>query len=346
MQSKRLWCLVGSIVLLSATASVRADVDPDLYDYDALIDSDGNTTTGCSVALHDANFNGSVSGVEYIVTARVERLPMSAKVDSVTIRQCISGWTFTMPSDFDGNWAVGLQTGVAVPSPYDFADVVEFYVPLASLGDPNVVRLYFHATQAATGANDVLLTTTGGHDAASPILFSLSNRTAPALSHLALACCALLLSVIAGWGLRQRGRLVTTIVAVGFLSSLAMTVWAATIMLDGNVTDWVGVPRAGTDALDDSSIGDPAEDIAAAFVTADAQNLYFRMDQVNLAPVVCGDGIIQSGEYCESDADCHAVCDVVGGAVCGSSVAGAASLPPPVPCTCSNCMCVGDCDTW
>ena len=105
------------------------------------------------------------------------------------------------------------------------------------------------------------------------------------------------------------------------------------------------MPRAGTDAVNDSSIGDPAEDIAAAFVTVDAQNLYFRMDQVNLAPVVCGDGIIESGEYCETDADCQPACDVAGGAACGTAVAGSGGggiLPPP--CTCSSCMCVGNCN--
>ncbi|MBI3786568.1 MAG: hypothetical protein HY270_24525 [Deltaproteobacteria bacterium] len=343
MRSKWLWSLVGILSLLAASKSVRADYDPDLYDYDVLIDSDNNTATGCTVALHDLNFNGSVSGVEYIVTAHVDRFSTSATVDSVTIRQCMSGSTFSGPSEVDpGSWAVGLQTGIPVPSPYNFADVVEFYVPLASIANSGMLHLYFHATQSTLKFNDVLLTT-NGQDTGSPILFRVANHAAPALSPLALAVAALLLTGFARWGLRRRSRLVTAAIVLAFSISLAFTVWAVTIALDGSVSDWTGVPAAGTDAVNDSSIGDPAEDIAAAFVTADAQNLYFRFDQVNLAPVVCGDGIVESGEYCETTADCEPACDVAGGASCGTSVAGGSN---PTSCACVACMCVGDCNHW
>ena len=337
MRSIWLWCFVGTVAMLAAATSARADFNPDPYYYEVLIDTDNNTSTGCDVALHDANFNGTVSGVEYIVRALVLRFSANADVDEVTLRHCISGTTFTAPAiENSGNWAVGLNNGVPVPAPYNFADVVEFYVSLAHIGSPGTMRLAFHAKQKPSPLNDVLLTT-NGDTTGSPIIFPPGQR-APALSNLALALCAVLLTAGAWWGLRRRSTLASALLAVAFLSSLAMTAWAVTIMLDGNVSDWTGVPRAGTDAVNDSSVGDPAEDIAAAFVTADAQNLYFRMDQVNLAPVVCGDGIIESGEYCEKDADCHAVCDTVDGATC-------ASLPPPPACTCSNCMCVG-CDAW
>jgi hypothetical protein len=58
------------------------------------------------------------------------------------------------------------------------------------------------------------------------------------------------------------------------------------------------------DQVNDSTADDPAEDFVAAFATADAVNLYFRMDLVNLAPVVCGNGVRESGEDCEADIDC------------------------------------------
>ena len=345
MRSKWLWVWIGCVALLTAATSARADYAPDFYDYDALIDVDNNTSTGCTVALHDANFNGTVSGVEFIVTARVKRFATNASVDQVFLRHCVSGTMFTSYDEFDdGDWPVGLQAGIPVPAPYNLADVVEFYVPLMSLGNPGVMRFYFHATQTASLVNDVLLTT-NGQDVGSPIVFP-SGQTAPAISKLALAVCALLLTGGAWWGLRRRYPLASTLLAIVFVSSIAIAAWALTIVLDGQIGDWIGVPRAGTDAVNDSSIGDPAEDIAAVFVTADAQNLYFRFDQVNLAPVVCGDGIIESGEYCETTADCMtASCDETGGASCSNialSVAGGAAQPPQ-PCTCSNCMCTGDC---
>jgi hypothetical protein len=57
------------------------------------------------------------------------------------------------------------------------------------------------------------------------------------------------------------------------------------------------------------------------------------MDQVNLAPVVCGNGIIESGETCESNSDCTPASLVTG-------QGGAAE----VTCACVNCQCVGTCN--
>jgi len=89
---------------------------------------------------------------------------------------------------------------------------------------------------------------------------------------------ALLFGLTAIWMIRKRksnfGKALIVLIAVAGMAGLA---WAATIVLDGQVNDWAGI-TAHPDAVDDSSIGDPNEDIWAGFVTSDNAYFYFRMD--------------------------------------------------------------------
>lgn len=58
---------------------------------------------------------------------------------------------------------------------------------------------------------------------------------------------------------------------------------AVTMIMDGEVADWSGIAPIATDPGGDSSSADSAEDIRAAFITADAQTLYFRLDIADVA---------------------------------------------------------------
>ncbi len=86
---------------------------------------------------------------------------------------------------------------------------------------------------------------------------------------------------------QQSSRLITVLIAGTILSTLA---WAATVLRDGNVADWLGVSAAVTDASSDA----PANaDIRAVYHQQDSSNLYIRVDAdvrlevpANLAPVV------------------------------------------------------------
>jgi hypothetical protein len=69
-------------------------VEPDLYLYRALIDSDSDDTTGCDVVAHDDNFAGPVKGIEYTVNAHVLRFPVVAEVQTVRVAECDSGTDF------------------------------------------------------------------------------------------------------------------------------------------------------------------------------------------------------------------------------------------------------------
>ena len=276
MRKPRLVGFAVGVVLLGL-ARVAGAVGGDPYVFRALIDVDSNNGTGCQVAAKDDNFAGPVNGIERIVTARVFRFPTTANVVEVILQSCVGG-TFGVPIQVDGaDWPVGLNVGV------DGADVVEFYVSRLALGNPESMTVSFHAS--ISPANDVLLTTNGENSGA-PIVFSFATQAAPALSRLGLVLCAGILLFGACWSLGRNRKASAAVVAVIAMAATAMTAWAVTIVLDGNVADWHSVPAAGTDVLNDSTANDPGEDIVAAFITADAQNVYFRMDQVNLAP--CG----------------------------------------------------------
>lgn len=312
MQLSKIGAMSGLLLLLGSASQVFASVSPDVYYYRVLVDTDNNQATGCGVQVHELNFSGIVPGIERLVVAIVHRLPMTANVFSIQVRNCISGMDFTDPAPFDpGVWPVGLEVGVDVGAAN--ADVVEFYVPRAALGDPDVMRLGFHATRGAM-VNDVLLTT-NGQDDGQPITFGRRTAT-PTLSLPLLIGSAATLMVLALWSMRRgRRAAVTFFVVLGVVTSV-VTAWALTITSDGDISDWSGVPPIATDVLGDSSIGDPAEDIAAAFVARDAQNVYFRMDQVNLAPTVCGNGIVEAGEQCDTDFGCPPAQTCDGGCHC------------------------------
>jgi hypothetical protein len=319
--------LLGGADIANATA-----VSFDFYEYRVLFDVDSNDATGCDVAAHDANFAGPVPGVEYVLTALVQRFETGALVDAVYLRKCISGTTFDDPELVsNGNWNAGLENGIGG------ADIVEFFVPRDSVGNPASVNLGFHARVAAVMTNDVLLTKDGQNDGEQIILDLRPEQTAPVLSSAALALCIALLAALAAYRLR-RHRPAAAIAAAIALVSLVATASAVTIQLDGNVGDWATTMPAGTDVIGDSSINDPAEDIVAAFATFDAQKIYFRMDLVNLAPTVCGNDILEPGEQCEDASDCfihfEADCEVGGGAQDANS---------PAECECLGCVCQGAC---
>lgn len=278
MRNLKVLGLVLGVALLGL-ARVAGAVGGDPYLMRSLIDVDSDAETGCDVVAHDDNFAGPVTGIEYIVTARVFRFPANGNVAEVTLQTCVSGTTFTSPTQVDpGDWPVGINVGV------NGADVVEFYVQRLALGDPKSMTVSFHATIPAV-ANDVLLTT-NGLTVGDPIFFSLDGKSVPALSWVGLGLCASILLLATAWLLRRNRKSAFALVALGAVVASVMTARAVTIMLDGAVGDWSGVPAAGTDVLNDSTVNDPGEDIVAAFITADAQNVYFRMDQLNLAP--CG----------------------------------------------------------
>jgi hypothetical protein len=289
--------LVGAALLFIASEAVAVSVPPDNYIYEILFDTDSNDATGCSVDAEDENFTGPVPGIEYVLATYVARFPDSAEIDAVVLFKCEGGMLVHDQDISPGNWPAGLENGI------NGADIVETKVPRAAIGDPASMVLGAHSTRV--NFNDVLLTKDGSTDGEQIVFVPGARESVPALSWFGLGLTSLLLLVVAWISLRsfKRGRPVVAMTLL--VASLAATAWAATIVLDGNVGDWSGIPPIATDQLDDSTADDDGEDFVAMFATSDATNLYFRLDVVNLAPVVCGDGKIDAGEDCEGPMDCN-----------------------------------------
>jgi hypothetical protein len=59
---------------------------------------------------------------------------------------------------------------------------------------------------------------------------------------------------------------------------LQVTIPIATITVDGDITDWVGIAPALTDPQGDDSPGYTGDDIQAIYLARDTEHLYLRMD--------------------------------------------------------------------
>jgi hypothetical protein len=199
------------------------------------------------------------------------------------IGTCISGFSYDTAPAFDmSGWPVGLDVGVPVPSS-NAADVIEAYISraaLGALGNPSAIRVVVTADRDL--CSDVLVTTNGTSTGA-PLIVRLSGVAAPALSGVVLGLLAVLLLTVAVVLLRRRPLQRAWVAGIVGLLAIAGVAWATTIVMDGAVADWVGVPVLGNDLVNDSSANDDGEDIVAVFATSDPTNVYFRIDVKNLA---------------------------------------------------------------
>ncbi len=247
-----------ALVLLSASSWAQQ------LSYSTLIDSDNNTSTGCTLNFPNS---GTVAGIERRLTATVsETIP--PQVTQLTLENCVGGGFGALISLPGTPYPIGLDNGV------DGADVVEQAVSVNAIAAPGTsVRFYF----AARGPNsDDLL----GSANDLSFLFDLrpgGAATIPFMSGGGLLALALLLLATAYW---QRSRFPAGITGVLLVGTLVGVAWAAGFRLDGQVNDWQGVPAIGTDARGDSA---PATDIIAAFAAQGGGNLFFRIDIANIA---------------------------------------------------------------
>jgi len=282
-------CLRAVCALLIALTPVVAAAEAPVYTHHVYIDTDDNPATGCTVLLAEAGWSGQVTGVERDLAVSVTQLAQPL-VSGIQLSTC-SGASFGAPGSVSaGGWPVGLGVG------RDGADVVEAFVPRSSIAAGETVRLYFHSH--ATSASDVLLAANGR--TGSPLrLGSALAEAIPLATPLGLALLASAVAVVAFLTLRRRGSARSAAVAAGLLAlGIAAVAVAATISMDGAVADWAAIAPLGVDSTGDSSAGDAAEDIVAGFATADANNLYFRIDVVAARLDTDLDGVPDSTDNC------------------------------------------------
>lgn len=132
--------LLAAQMLLLCASVARAQ---DVFDYRVLLDTDSSTSTGCDVAVKDADVATTVPGIEQIVIMRVERTSAAAARVVAVVRRVCTGGSFGAEVAVDpGGWPVGLDNGV------NGSDVVEGLVPPAALGSPKgLARVVSSATK-------------------------------------------------------------------------------------------------------------------------------------------------------------------------------------------------------
>lgn len=240
-----------------------------------LLDTDNQLATGCAVTVGAT----TTTGIDTVVTASVVTSTTGATVTGVSSASCVGSVMGAPQVLAGGSWPVGLGHGSAASA------VVELAIPLAQLPPGATLRAVVFTDNGA-----------GGTDTTSAFLITL--RTAgpgvpasipvPLSPWLALGLGIAMLAALHVLRRRYPGQF--TLLVFALIVTASGVAWAASVLLDGNVEDWRGVPAAVSDATGDG--GDNA-DIVAAYTQQDARNLYVRIDAdihadgpANVAPVV------------------------------------------------------------
>lgn len=250
------------LVLLGVCAGVKAQD----YQYSVLLDLDRRADTGCSVDLGGGNV---VTGIERRLDAWVTA--DSQQVVSLTVQTCTGG-TFSAPGAVSGGYPVGLNNGLGG------ADVIELGASLSQLtGSAHPRPFWIHfAAQSASGS-DVLSSRDGS--GGGPIGFGLPALPVPMLGLVGLLGLAVVLVLVLRTRRFRHLLPRSLIVAVVLGSGLVL---AANFVLDGQVGDWAGVPPAATDPVGDSSSGQAAIDIVAAWAAHENGSMFFRIDVLDI----------------------------------------------------------------
>lgn len=269
------WVLVAVITLLGLLAPASAQVS-----YRVGIDTDPSAGTGCDFDLMGAG--PTISEIDLLLVLTVDPQSPPMVVDAQVFTCNTTGNTFEDPMPAGSvPWPVGLDVGVPFAS--GLADVIEGIVPASKLANVSIVRLAFLAI-GETGSVDALFTRDGSVDGP-PILQVLAlTAPAPLLSPWAVVLLLAALVTVAFVQWRRGGAFSSALVGIVLLAGVATVAYAVQIILDGNVGDWAGVAANGVDNPADSAPPDPVVEILASFSTAEAGDLFVRLDVAGVAP--------------------------------------------------------------
>src|SRR5690606_26839584 len=251
--------LLRRVLLGSLTLCVAPVLAQD-YGYSVLIDLDQQPATGCAVDLGGGNV---VPGIERRLSAWSGSGVF--QVASLTLEVC-QGGSFGPASGVGGPYPIGLDNGVGG------ADVVELGAGIEELTGaayPRPFRAYFGA-ESATGS-DLLAGSAGG----GAIIVGTPAAPVPGLGWFGLAL------LIAACVLVLRSRRLRPLLRNGSVALLVLgsgLVIAANWVLDGQVGDWAGRAPLATDPAGDSTSGQSAIDLTAAFAAFENGNAFFRID--------------------------------------------------------------------
>jgi hypothetical protein len=232
------------------------------YTYRALIDVDNNASTGGQVSIvQKGELPHWEQGIDYIV--RVLFDDTTGLLHDIVIDRYNPGLgafeTIQTDSSF---YPKGRGNG------FEGSDVVEFKALKSLLGNPpGTMKIIYHASIV------------GGNDYTAAFFYNITRVAVPILNTWGIFGAFLLLGGAGIYLLSKRIPLRALSVVLMLMFGMGVA-WAATIVLDGQVTDWAGIAPLVTDPIGDSSNDDRNEDIRAGYMTSDSENFYFRMDVV------------------------------------------------------------------
>ncbi|WP_154223472.1 Ig-like domain-containing protein [Marinicella rhabdoformis] len=234
--------------------------------YHLFADTDNNSTSGCTVNW--PGLGNSISGIENRFTITTDsQLPPN--IIDTQVHDC-QGNAFGAGTS-QGQAALGLNTG------NNSSDVFEFSINRNYLGINSSGSVLFYFASESSAVADVVLAANGG----GPIFMGFAFPV-PALGLLGLVLMASLMLFLTRKKINKQ--LKTTAVLILVVSSA----WAMTIIIDGQTNDWASMSPAATDPIGDTDGTGSYADITSIYLTKQSDQLYFRMDVVdveNQAPV-------------------------------------------------------------
>jgi RHS repeat-associated protein len=250
-----------AVVLALATPARAAE-----HRFDLLLDTDNSVITGCTVNEPAQ----SVAGIEQKLSIYVDTSTTGATVNRLTRQVCAGGVLGSEAVVDATGWPVGLGVGIGGTA------AIEAYIARDLL--PNKGTLRVVTASDTNGAGDIApaFTLPLGDVAPPPppppppAADAIAVPLAPWLS----AAIALLLVLCALHWLRRHPQHAALVVPIVLCAASALA-WAASVVLDGQVGDWTGVPPSVTDPKGDAPVD---TDIVAVFAQRDATRLYFRID--------------------------------------------------------------------
>lgn len=266
--------LFASLVVLAFwLPSAQAQAPLQSYDYQVLIDHDGNEATGYSVT---PTGGAVLSAFEHRLRVKVDSTAGGPEVTSLERQPCSgagfdAGVAISQPAT--PPWPVAVNAGVAG------ADAIELGVPLAAIAPPEAssLRLVFVADD---GAGSDVMATVDGTLAGGVITLGVSGEPigVPVFSMGGLIVLLLGVILVGLLGHRRLGH----IGAVSAVLLIAGVAWAMNFMAEGSLEDWSGVAPVGQDATGDAFGGDDGNDLVAGFAAVEGGAAYVRIDDVDV----------------------------------------------------------------
>ncbi len=254
--------LVHAAILAACLCALASSARAAEHRFDLLLDTDNSPATGCTVAEPAQ----SVAGIEQKLSIYVDTSTVGATVNRITRQVCAGGSLGTESVVDATGWPVGLGAGAGGTA------AIEAYVARNLLPTTGTLRVVTASDTAGTG--DIAPAFTLALPDVGPTQQSGASAIAVPLAPWLSGAIALLL-VLGTLHWHRRHPQHASLFVLVLLCGVSALVWAATVVLDGQVSDWSGISASVTDPKGDAPVD---TDIVAVYTQRDATRLYFRID--------------------------------------------------------------------